>query len=245
MYKCIICNHDTSPLIHTLNSDNNFLQYRYCSYCFHIKSYNIQNHMELHVQTWPKTENYLNTILGDYNYRGADISSFNYNDTNSIVLENIESLDTLKNNKIYKIINLGYLLSSVSNPSFILQKIKKNCDSNTIILALSPRFKFNLFNINSECESFFNTSSFKYLLNKHNLFLHNVKRDLYNYVFDFSIVDKSLTNITSVILEELEDEIYTHDTYDMYNIKSTIYKNTMDNLLLYNNWNRLHTYNNL
>lgn len=241
MYNCIICNNTTYPLVYTLDTTNVYIQYRYCSYCFHVKNYKLENNLDLSPQTWPKIENYLNNIITNFVDRDyKDISPKDY-----ILLDDIDKLNQLKNNYIYKFINLDYLLCKLENPSFILQKIKKHSDHNTIILALSPRFKLNLFNINSDYSSFFNASSFQYLLEKHNFFIGDVKRDVYNYAFKFSISGNQNTNVMDIKLNELYDDIYTSDTYEMYKIKSNIYKNTMDNLMLYNIWSRLNTYNNL
>lgn len=100
-----------------------------------------------------------------------------------------------------------------------------------------------MFNINSNCISFFNTSSFRFLLDKNKFYLHNITKNIYYYTFTFSITDIENSNITDTLVQEIEEDIYDNKIYETYKIKSKIYKNTMDNLMLYNQWNRLNIYN--
>lgn len=239
MYNCIICNSNTLPLVNTkkLTDNSNYnLQYRYCNYCFHIKYYILPcDTIDLYQQNWPKIQNYIEFD----NYQND-----NPNSNSNVVIQELDDIYDLKNT-VYNTIDLKYLLCNLDNPSFVLHKIKKYCDNDTILICKSPIFKLNLYNINSNYISFYNINSFRQLLGKHNMFLYNVDKDTNKYTFYFGITNKEDTNINDIIYNELQNDIYDENTYEMYKIKSIIYKNTMDNLSLYNNWIRLNTYNHL
>lgn len=96
MYKCMICNNDTYSLVNTINHTNNIVEYRYCTYCFHIKQYQNEYKTNDNEQIWPKMENYLNIVNTFEN-------TYNINNNDNITINSVDDLINLNiNNKIYK-----------------------------------------------------------------------------------------------------------------------------------------------
>jgi hypothetical protein len=169
----------------------------------------------------------------EYESRLDNLTYYNLYDDDLNKLYDGESDDYKK----YDTIFCSNLLTIYDDPLYILNIIKHVSHNNTETYIESPNSdiikntKFD--NIKPSQVSYFSTYSMRNLCNKANLYIHNVSNIGDNAIYKIGIMDNIYSNVTDVIINELDHELYNIETYMKFTIKYLIIRNTIRNLLLY------------
>jgi hypothetical protein len=242
--KCIICNSSYITLLITFlkidtNNDTD-IDITYCTNCFHIQLQNI-----LPISDSILYSNFINTELLEITpYKQYLVvyynSDFDYTpNRNNITYLNLcdFKLEDLENYTQYDTIFCSDILTKHDNPSYILNIIKQLSYNTTEIYIESPNsdiIKNTKFDTITKSQiSYFSTYSMRTLCNNNNLHIHHVSYYGHNAIYKIGFADSLFSNITDVILNELDHDLYTIETYTKYTIKYIITRNTIRNLLLY------------
>lgn len=243
--KCIVCDSSyITLLVSFLKYDTNYntdINITYCTNCFHVQLQNI-----LPISDSIVYSNYINNCLleispfkqyliiyynSEFNYESPkdNLTYLNLYNDNFELLYN----DSYKYDTIY----CSNLLNIYDNPLRILNIIKHLSHDTTEIFVESPHrdiIKNSRFDIiTPQRISYFSTYSMRNICNKANLYIHNISYHGDNIIYKLGISESIYTNVTDIILDELEHNLYAIETYQKFTIKYLIIRNTIRNLLLY------------
>jgi len=133
------------------------------------------------------------------------------------------------------------MISHAKNPEVVMQEIKIQLQtqqsvqvkcSNTGVL-LNKQYK----HFGEGQVSYFTTNSMKVLCESEELCLNKVTcDDDYEKTFEITSRCTEDTNVIESLVEDMENEYYTRETYQNFAIEYEIYRNTIHNYILYNRY---------
>lgn len=220
--KCYICDNKLDTLLDSLN-----LKLYYCNVCFLINNFT------------KKTRNL-------YFAHQSSTDTLVLTTDTSVLATKLHLLPLSTNNKSkYNTIILDRVLEYVNNPCELINLCKNMITENGKILfnidstyLNKHKFVYKHF-IKTDKYSFFTTNTLKYISSKYNFELSVYNTDYWCFYPVGYDSCNDYSNITNILLDEIEQGIYDEKLYKIYYIQYGIYKAILNEHLKYmidNHW---------
>jgi hypothetical protein len=150
-------------------------------------------------------------------------------------------LESYLQTRSFDVIVEMYLLNFSQNPAHLMGVFAQN--SKTCVHHVL-RYDFNVYSAYGIFHSLFNTNSFRALCTKSrsNIQISKGSRVDDEYIFETissGEPQESQEAVSDLLLQELEREVYSEDTYTRLTLEAVLYRNTLQNIIIYY---KLHEY---